>query len=48
MEPSKEYLQFIMKRKDSQLVHTLGVHGTWPEVIEEFVNFLRGAGYSIT
>lgn len=44
---SKEYLQFVMKRKDSQVVYTIGVNSTWPEVIEEFVNFLRGAGYQI-
>jgi hypothetical protein len=47
MQESKEYLQFVLKRKESQLVFTTGVHNTWPELLDEFVNFLRGAGYSI-
>jgi hypothetical protein len=47
MQESKEYLQFVLKRKESQLVFTTGVHSTWPELLDEFVNFLRGAGYSI-
>jgi hypothetical protein len=47
MQPTKEYFQFVLKRTDSQLVFTTGVHNTWPELMDAFVNFLRGAGYSI-
>jgi hypothetical protein len=47
MESTKEYIQFVMKRKHSQLVYTTGAEGTWTELIDNFVDFLRGCGYSI-
>jgi hypothetical protein len=47
MQPTKEYFQFVLSRKESQLVFTTGVHNAWPSLLEDFVNFLRGAGYHI-
>jgi hypothetical protein len=47
MQPTKEYIQFVLKRKDSQLVFTTDVDKTWTELVDDFINFLRGAGYSI-
>jgi hypothetical protein len=45
----KQTYTFMYENSDGKtVIHEVDGDKTWPELLDEFIDFLRGAGFSIT